>query len=245
MTETTYGEALQREVETIGCEWSAAPFAQRLYLSKQPREMLAVLRAWRQTSRQVHAIYRRYRPTHIYVTNLNYFLYALPILWQTRCPVILRLPNPPDTDLPRHKQRLFNLIWRHGVGRICDTIVCNSKYTASRVADLGIDTAKLRIIYNVPPDADEPKASDAPPVDPDHWNIVYLGRIQPAKGVQTLFEVARRMVAERSDIDFYFAGEHHWQNPFATSLIREIIERRLQNRVHVLGHITMWFAPTV
>ncbi len=237
VTEATYGKALQQEVEQIGCEWSAAPFSKRLYLSKQPHEMFAVLHAWKQTSQCIDAIYRRYRPTHIYVTNLNYFLYALPLLWRTRCPVILRLPNPPDAGLPRHKQYLFDLIWRHGVARICHAIVCNSQYTASRVTALGIDTAKLRIIYNLAPDANEPTTSDAPPTDPDHWNIVYLGRIQPAKGIRELFEVALRMVAERSDIDFYFAGEHHWQNPFAAGLIREVIERRLQTRLYFLGHI--------
>ncbi len=237
VTEATYGDALKREVEQIGGECAAAPFAQRLHLTKNPRNMLGVLQAWKTTSLRVRAIYRRYRPTHIYVTNLDYFLYALPMLWQVYCPVILRLPNPPDSNLARPKQGLTNLIWRHAVGRICDTIVCNSKHTASRVETLGIATSKLRLIYNVAPDPKKPQVSDAPPVDPDHWNIVYLGRIHAAKGVRELFDVALRMVGERPDVDFYFAGEHHWQNPFAAGLIREVIERGLQTRLHFLGHI--------
>ncbi|ETX05431.1 MAG: hypothetical protein ETSY2_22960 [Candidatus Entotheonella gemina] len=237
VTEATYGEALQREIERIGGEWAAAPFAQRLHLTKSPRNMLSVLQAWKNASQRVREIYQRYQPTHIYVTNLNYFLYALPMLRQVYCPVILRLPNPPDTDLARLKQGLTNLIWRYAVGRICDTIVCNSKHSATRVEALGIAPSKLRTIYNVAPDPQKPQASDAPPVDPDHWNIVYLGRIHAAKGVRELFDVALRMVRERSDIDFYFAGEHHWKNPFATGLIREVIERGLQTRLHFLGHI--------
>lgn len=237
VTEATYGGALQREVEQIGGEWAAAPFAKRLHVAKTPWGMLGVLQTWKHTSQRVRAIYQRYQPTHIYVTNLNYFLYALPMLWQVRCPVILRLPNPPDTELPWLKQGVVNLLWRHAVGRICNTIVCNSKHSARRVAALGIAPSKLRIIYNVAPDPQAPKVSDAPPVDPDHFNIVYLGRIRPAKGLRELFDVALRMVAERSDIDFYFAGEHHWQNPFATGLIREVIERGLQTRLHFLGHI--------
>ncbi|PON15179.1 hypothetical protein C2W62_25220 [Candidatus Entotheonella serta] len=237
VTEATYGGALQQEVEQIGGEWTPAPFAQRLYFARNPRDMLSVLQAWKRTSQRVRTIYQRYRPTHIYVTNLDYFLYALPMLRHVDCPVIFRLPNPPDTDLSRFKQGLVNLIWRHAVGRVCHTIVCNSQHSARRVEALGIAPGKLRIIYNVAPDPKTPSVSDAPLVDPDHLNIVYLGRIRPAKGLRELFEVGLRLVAEHADIDFYFAGEHHWQNPFAAGLIREVIERDLQTRLHFLGHI--------
>ncbi|ETW98281.1 MAG: hypothetical protein ETSY1_19360 [Candidatus Entotheonella factor] len=237
VTEATHGQTLQREVEQIGGECAAAPFAKRLHVTKHPWDMLRVVHAWTQTSQQVRAIYQRYHPTHIYVTNLHYFLYAWPMLRQVRCPVILRLPNPPDRALTGLKQGVAHWIWRHAVGRICDIIVCNSKHTAGRVEALGITPAKLRIIYNVAPDPHQPQASDAPPVDPDHWNIVYLGRIHAAKGVQELFHAALRLVGERPDIDFYFAGEHHWQNPFASGLIRDVIERGLQTRLHFLGHI--------
>jgi glycosyltransferase involved in cell wall biosynthesis len=45
------------------------------------------------------------------------------------------------------------------------------------------------------------------------------------------------MTAEREDVDFYLAGEHHWKNPFAEELIRQVEIKSLASRIHFTGEI--------
>lgn len=237
ITEREYGGGIQREVERIGCRWMPASFARRLRLTHHPREMASVLHAWWKAARDVQQICNVYRPTHIYVTNLMFFLYASLSLYRAPQPVIFRLPNPPDTRLSPMKQRLTNAIWRYGVAPLCRTMVCNSQYTRSQLEKIGLRIEKVRVIYNCVPEHANRGISDVPEMKSEHWNIVFLGRIRPEKGVQELFDAALRIVHERHDIDFYFVGEYHWQNPFAEALIREVEARGLQSRLRFPGQI--------
>src|SRR5438093_13392572 len=65
ITERTYGGRVQCEVARIGCRWTTAPFAGHLHLTKNPREMLAVIWAWAKAAWEINRIYRQYEPTHI------------------------------------------------------------------------------------------------------------------------------------------------------------------------------------
>jgi glycosyltransferase involved in cell wall biosynthesis len=237
ITQETYGGNIRREVERIGCRWTTASFEKLLHLSKDPREMIAVLRAWMKSAWQLWRIYRQYQPTHIHITNLTYFLYAWPVVaWLPR-PVIFALPVPPDTNLSPFKQRLSNFIWRIGVQRACDLLVCNSKYTFSEVIKIGIDPEKTRVLYNTAPERAIPIQSDAPVVDTDKFNIVYMGRICADKGIRELIDAAFQIIGERADVDFYLAGDYSWKNPFADEIIRAVQERRLESRIHFLGEV--------
>lgn len=246
VTERTYGEKVRREVERIGCSWTTASltrtYEERLHFTKSPLEMASVLRAWGRAAWEIDRIYRNYKPTHVYVTNLTYFLYALPTLWRARQPVILRLPNPPGTNLPRIKQALSDWIWRRCVEPFCNVIVCNSQYTFSRLASVGVKNGKAKVIYNCVPERVCPRESDAPKVSPHQFNIVYLGRVRPDKGMKELFEVAMRVSHERNDVDFYFAGEYGWLNPFAEALVQEVRAKNLELRMHFTGEIEDVFA---
>jgi len=117
ITQETYGGNIQRAVEQAGCRWTTASFDKLLHLSKNPFEMAAVLRAWMKSARQFWRICRQYRPTHIKITNMTYFLYVWPVVAWLSQPVIFSLPVPPDTNLTPFKQRLSNFIWRRGVAR--------------------------------------------------------------------------------------------------------------------------------
>src|SRR5688500_12404331 len=46
ITQETYGENIRREVERIGCQWTTASFNKLLHITRNPREMVAVLREW-------------------------------------------------------------------------------------------------------------------------------------------------------------------------------------------------------
>ena len=229
------------EVERIDCEAALATFYRgfevRLHLSRNPVEMLHVADAWRQSATEVDHIFRSYRPTHIHVTNLNYFLFALPTLWRARCPVVFRLPNPPDTDLPLRKQPLSDWIWRRCVLPYCDAVVCNSHYTLGQVKRFGVRGDRAHVIRNCLATCESHGDSDAPQVRPGKFNVVYCGRIRPEKGVGQLCEAARKIIGMRSDVDFYVAGEYHWMNPFADQLVAEVRAHGLHERIRFLGPI--------
>lgn len=237
VTERTYGGKVQQEVERIGCRWTTASFEKRLHLTKSLREMAATLYAWGKAAWEIDRIYREYKPTHIYLTNLVYVLYALPTLWRTQRPVVFRQPNPPDTNLPRSKQNLSNWIWRYCVMPVCHVIVCNSRYTLSQLEKVGVKTEKARVIYNCVPERIYTQASDTSKVNPNHFNVIFIGQVTPGKGVKELFEVALRIVRERTDVDFCFAGDHEWRNPFAKALIQEVRAKKLETRIQFVGEI--------
>jgi glycosyltransferase involved in cell wall biosynthesis len=237
VSEHTYGEKVRHEVERIGCQWATASFEQRLHLTKHPREMAVVLYAWGKAAWEVRRIYEAYQPTHIHVTNLTYLLYTLPILRHARQPVIFNLPNPPDNSLPTLKQHLSNWIWRYCVAPVCDVMVCNSHYTRSQLETVGIKLEKVRTIYNCLPERTSTQVSDVPKLPPDHFNIVFIGQVTPAKGVREFVDTALRITSERHDVDFYIAGDHEWQNPFAKGLIEEVNAKHLGSRIRFVGEI--------
>lgn len=241
VTERTYGGKVRREVERIGCSWTTASFSmsfeERLHLTKGPLEMAGVLRAWARAAWEIDRIYGRYKPTHIYVTNLDYFLYSFPTVLRARQPVILRLPNPPGTNLLGMKRYLSDWIWRCCVRPFCDVIVCNSQYTLAELKRVGVSTRNARVIYNCLPERSSREGTDAPRVDRTRFNVAFVGQLIPEKGVKELFEVALRIVHEHCDVDFYFAGDHEWKNPFAKSLIRSVQAKNLDSRIQFIGEI--------
>ena len=237
ITQETYGGNIRREVERIGCRWTTASFDKLLHLSKNPREMAAVLRTWAKSAWQLWRIYRQFQPTHIHITDFTFFLYSWPVVaWLSR-PVIFPLPVPPDTNLTPFKQRLSNFIWRVGVQRACDVIVCNSHYTLSQVLKVGIKREKTTVVYNTAPERSVPTQSDAPTVDASKFNVVFAGRICAEKGVRQLIDAALQIVCERDDVDFYLAGDYSWNNPFAEAIIQEVKDQGLDSRIHFLGEL--------
>lgn len=114
---------------------------------------------------EINRIYREYRATHIYLTNLDCFLYGLPAVLRAKEPVILRLPNPLAKELPRGKQRLYNWIWRYVLKPACNVIICNSQYTVKQLEKVGVKTEQRKVIYNCLPERERTATSDAPKVN--------------------------------------------------------------------------------
>jgi glycosyltransferase involved in cell wall biosynthesis len=237
VTQREYGEAIRSEVERIGCRWVNASFDRLLHLTWRPVEMIAVLNAWVRAAREFHKICKAYRPTHIHITNLTFFLYVFPMVRLARQPVIFRLPVPPDNKLTPVKQRISDAIWRRMVEPSCDYIVCNSKFTFSEVLKTGIQPGRVSIIYSTIPHRSAVIPSDAPVLDKHKHNVVYIGRLSREKGVGQLIAAAMRICGDRENVNFYLAGDYTWNNPFATDLMRRVEAAGLASRIHFLGEI--------
>jgi glycosyltransferase involved in cell wall biosynthesis len=209
-----------------------------LRLPRTPLEAWRTLRYWRQTAASIRRIMNDYRPTHIHVTNLTYFLLAWPALRQAKQPIVFRLPNPPDTTLSGIKRRFSDWIWRRLVSRTADVLVANCEFTVAELHKTGADCRNARVIRNcVASRSPGDKPSDAPRVRRDRFNIVYTSQVREAKGADLVVEAAVRLLKEGRPVDVYIAGENHWRNPFADELQQRVREAGWQERIHFPGHV--------
>ena len=228
------GEKVAREVERIGFAWAAAPVTERPRIPRTPREGLALMAAWAKGARAISRIYREYRPTHIHLTSLAYLLYAAPTLFRARSHVVFRLPNPPDRHLSRRRQAVSDAVWRRIVDPLCNTIVCNSLFSYGQLCATGLQSGKLKIIHNCVADRPSGINRDAPTLDPAHFNIVFVGQLTPAKGIEPLLCAARDLVVEHEEMRFHLAG---WRSPYAEGLARDVAAMGLGSSIRFVGEI--------
>ncbi len=236
ITQKDHGQRIQAEVERIGCRWVPASFDKLLHLPRGPREAASLATAWIRSARELASIRKAYKPTHIHIPDLTIFLYCWPVLLTATETVVFALPTPPDTSFVGFRRWLNAFIWRHGVARVCDHVICNSQYTLSQLEGIGVDTRKARVIYNSAP-ARSQIAGDAPAVDRSKLNVAFIGQIREVKGVRELVETACRIAAERPDVDFHLAGDYSWQNAFASDLIADVRAKGFDQRIRFLGEI--------
>jgi glycosyltransferase involved in cell wall biosynthesis len=114
------------------------------------------------------------------------------------------------------------------VGRKADAIVANSAGGLQFWRDHGARTALTRVIPNIVP---SPKGSIALEAK-ERPVIVYVGRLNEGKNLLTLVDAAARVLA-RVDADVLFCGA----GPMQSELESAIAERRVSNRVRVLGYV--------
>src|SRR5215468_83622 len=81
VTEQTYGQRMQQEVEAINCDWVTASFIttvdERLRLPRSLRDMALLFRAWRRAARGIAAACRDFKPDIIYLPSHAALVYCL------------------------------------------------------------------------------------------------------------------------------------------------------------------------
>jgi glycosyltransferase involved in cell wall biosynthesis len=238
VTEQDYGDQVVRELEPIGCAWTPVSCLSNLRLPRSPLELWKTLAYWRRTAAAIRRIIADYRPTHIHVTNVMYFLLAWPALRRVKQPVVFRLPNPPDTTLTGIRRLVSNSVWRRVVVPRADRLVANCEFTVAELRKVGVDCRKATVIRNcLPQRAAGPGSSDAPAVRRDRFNVVCTSQVREAKGADFVVDAAARLLREGHPVDVYLAGENDWRNPFADALKQRVIDEGWQDRIHFLGHI--------
>jgi glycosyltransferase involved in cell wall biosynthesis len=237
ITESGWGKAVSDAVKSADCKQIGIKMGRNLSLPRGPRDAIELTAYWMRVSRRIKAAFGSFRPTHLYLTNLSFFLLALPLPGKANVQTIFRLPNPPDPELHGWRQRLSHAIWKRLVIPRCNVFVCNSAYSRDRLRQLTGPEARIELIYNSYPQRSGGNESDAPALARDRFNIVYLGRIQKNKGVDLLYDSARQLVEKYRDVDFYFVGEHSWRNRFADTLIARNANDGLVDRIVFLNQV--------
>lgn len=237
VAEPEWGGAVVREIEAAGCEWIGIELPERLALPGNPVQAVRLARSWLRTYAAIRETLEAYEPTHLYITNVSYFLNALPLTRTPGVRTIFRLPNPPESDLSGTRQRLRDWLWRSVIIPRCDTLVCNSRYTCEKLRALAGSKSRVELVYNSVPRRAPMEASDAPRISRQRFNVVFLGRIRRGKGVEHLYEAATSIVRRHPDVDFYLAGQYSWRNSFGEELVRRNEEAGLARRIRFLDHI--------
>lgn len=238
VAESRWGQGVIDAIEAAGCRWTGIELSQRLALPSNPIQAYRCIGNWLRTHRAIRNAFHAYRPTHLFLTNVAYFLYALPLPGKEDVKTVFRLPNPPESESSGWKQRVWNFIWSRVIIPRCDVLVCNSRYTCSRLNSLAGSTDKVQLIYNSIPRRIQIGVSDVTEISRDRFNVVYLGRIQRGKGVEELYEAARALVSRHPQLDFVLAGQSSWNNPFADALIARNDEAGLSERIRFLDHVS-------
>lgn len=88
---------------------------------------------------------------------------------------------------PALRGRLLHRFYNRCIGR-ADTMQCVSRYTRERLLDAGYDPARLRLI----PNAVDVSRFERPSAEASRPTFVYVGRLEPVKGVRTLLEAWAR-----------------------------------------------------
>ncbi len=238
VTQDGYGNRVEELCRIHGLETIPVSVHCNPRVPRSPFGILQYLIDWIRFVRKIARSYHGVHPHWLYITNLTYFLHSWPILVFSRCRVVFTLPIPPDAPPNRLKAMLVRLMWRRLVTPFCAEIVCNSHFTLNRLLATGAKPKSVQVVYNTLPHRN-PARSTTTLLDRAEGRLIvtYIGRLTPAKGISELFEVAVQIVRERSDVDFFFAGDYRWENPFAMELFDRVKDSVLRDRICFLGEI--------
>ena len=247
VTHREYGhESIQPALDRLGLRWTTATYPRLV-----SRGMSA--RAWGERLWEIAAgnrdflrAGRSFRPTHVHVCNEGHLLTLLPAVRALRVPVVFRLG-----DEPRQHRALFRRVWQHAILPSVDQFVCISEFVRGKLLAAGADPTKVRVIYNAPParppgftvggvtaGTDGDAAVAAAAAEPfEGRTVVYMGQLNPNKGVDVLVEAALRLCREREDVRFLLAGDYEWRGTFARGLIERVEAAGLADRVRFLGYV--------
>lgn len=220
--------------EAIGASWTTGPYLETLDRhTRAPRKILLMLTDILRTSLALLRDARRFRPTHILMSEFLSVIRNAPALALLRLcgvVVVLRAGNAPAPG------PTYRTVWRWGVAPFVDRFVANSDFTRDEILAHGIPASRVERIYNTVPLRDRP-AADGPP---DPCKVVYAGQIIPPKGIHLLLEAVARLVAQGLDVRLDVIGQiDGWESAdfagYRAGLVARAGQPDLVGRVRFLG----------
>jgi glycosyltransferase involved in cell wall biosynthesis len=218
----------------IGASWS--PGGYRVSLRRRgltPRAVMDMIGDVAATSAALWRDARRLRATHVLVPDFAAVLRNLPALALLRplgTQIVMKVGNAPDTT------PFYRRMWRWIVTPWVHRIVANSRFTAGALADVGVPSDRVRVIYNAAPT----RAGGAAAAPARARRVAYVGQIIPPKGPDLLLEAVAILNRRGLDVALDVIGEiDGWESPawagYRAALRARASEPDLAGRVRFLG----------
>lgn len=226
---------VQRGLTRQGIDWTTAPFGytwHRYLLGRHFYYGFLNLYSILAVSWRVGREIRRWRPTHLYCMNFQYFIYAGPALALTRRPLIWRAGD----ELPRHSRihRQFSAWMLRRTSRL----VCNSGFLKGRFQADWPALPDIWLIHNSPPSRTEAKSGAALPPNPTRATVLtFIGQVSEHKGILVLFEAVEQLVRAGQNVVLWVAGAAHWNAGFMERLQARAAAPDLGGRIVLLGFV--------
>jgi glycosyltransferase involved in cell wall biosynthesis len=179
----------------------------------------------------------RARPDLVYLNDILHAPFGALVSSITRRPLVAHLRlNPPDDVLGRQ-------IWA-SLPRIRRFIAVSSD-TRTRYADFGFPQERIDVVHNAvdldrytpPSDTERQAARERLGIEDDEYLIVYIGRIDAVKGIDTLINATNRLVEQGLRVRLVVAGRPAWHETPEAGLryVEELQRRALPGSATFLG----------
>lgn len=228
-------EKIRPELERHGFECTTAPFGYlwtKQMLGRHFGYFLANIYGIVATSLKVSWEIRQWKPTHIFAGNWVYLSYAFPAVWFLRLPLVYRAGD----ELPMHT-RFHRWFTRKLVARF-DGVVCISKFIQERFSAVGMSRARMRVVYNYPPERAKTSVPTPPSVPEGAVVVTYVGQVSIRKGVLVLLDAVERMIKERRNLVLWVIGEPSWDDRLLVDLKQRIAASGVEERVVFFGYVS-------
>lgn len=236
LTNRRWGQKVQAEVAAAGLQQSPISHITSLGLPRSLIEWRAALASFLLSERELAEAHRRHRANTLLAPSLHVAWFARRLARRHDTVSIFRIPNPPLRERSRVRAAFDLAIWR-AVGASYDHLVCNSHYTAELVSQFSLQPEKVRVVRNFPPSLNRQVRAPAPNLPAGRRRVVFLGQITPQKGVDVLFEAARRLLPGRDDLEFILAGPEAHLSSYKETLEARIEAAGMADRFLLVGVI--------
>ena len=166
---------------------------------------------------------------------------------RARVPVVVTVHDVTFFDHPEWHERSKVLLFRRAIRQACRraaAVVCVSAYTAARLVEVcdvsvplvvaphGVDHRRFR--PEEPAPGHDGAAVRALGLDPDHPLVVFVGTLEPRKGVEVLAQAFDRVASAHPDAQLVLAGQPGWGIEHTG---RVLAAARHPDRVHRTGYV--------
>lgn len=209
-------------------------FTRRGGVRRVARVVFEALRSsWR-----VRAAAHRFRPTHILIPDESNFLYALPLLLTPgRARAIFVPANVPD-DGQAQRSAAYRFYLTRVIGGLVDSVVANSAFTATRLRRWMPARTNITPIPCCLPAREQPGADAAlDAVNPDRFNIVYIGQLAAHKGVDLLVDAALSLATRYAHVDVVLAGPGDDRSADEQQWRARVVSAGLSERIRFIGPV--------